>query len=135
MSFIIWDNTLSVNVTEIDVQHKHLVEMINTLHDAVINCEGVGLQEKILIDMVEFANTHFETEEKYMKLFKFQGFDEHHLEHEKFKSKILDLKNLILKHEADITPALLEFLKEWLETHFLDTDQKYIKCFNDNGLH
>ncbi len=35
MSLINWDNTLSVNVAEIDGQHHKLVEMINELHDAM----------------------------------------------------------------------------------------------------
>ena len=35
MSLITWNDTLSIKVEEIDIQHRRLVELINELHDAM----------------------------------------------------------------------------------------------------
>ncbi|MBU1043548.1 MAG: bacteriohemerythrin [Candidatus Omnitrophica bacterium] len=135
MDYIKWHKGLSVNVEEIDNQHKRLIEIINILYSSVIALDSTRLQENILIDMMEFADTHFKTEEKYMERFKFQGLESHRLEHEKFVKKIIKLERVILKSKADARPAMLEFLKDWLESHLLEIDREYIECFNENGLY
>ena len=40
MSLITWDESLSVNVAEIDRQHQKRVAMINELHDAMKSGKG-----------------------------------------------------------------------------------------------
>ncbi len=40
MALIDWDKSLSVNVEEIDQQHKKLIAMINELNEAMRNGKG-----------------------------------------------------------------------------------------------
>ncbi len=35
MPYIEWNSNISVNVADIDTQHKKLVNLINTLHEAM----------------------------------------------------------------------------------------------------
>lgn len=131
MTYIQWSDKFSVQVKEIDEQHKKLIGMINKLHDALFDIE---VQKVVINEMIEYAMIHFETEEKYMEQFQFSGYEEHKKEHGKFTEKAMDIRNAFEMTGCLLTLHILDFLKEWLENHLLNTDMKYVECFKENGL-
>jgi hemerythrin len=134
MSYFSWQESYSVNVQEIDNQHKQLIEMVNTLYEAMATNKGKDVQKSIIYDMVDYAVHHFETEEHYMQRVQFPGFAEHRQEHAKFAAKALDLKERIDRESFILTMEIMAFLRKWLNDHILGTDAKYAKHFNDNGI-
>ncbi len=134
MTYLKWQESFSVNVKEIDEQHRTLVGMVNTLHDAMVANRGRDAHKTIICDMVGYASVHFETEERYMLSSRYPEYLSHKAEHDRFTAKALELKDRA-DHEAFIlTLEIMTFLKEWLQGHILGTDMRYSAHFNRHGV-
>lgn len=128
-----WKDDYSVNVKEIDNQHKHFVGIINQLYEAVQN-QATDKLDNILADLASYAEEHFSTEEKYFDQFNYENSAEHKEEHRKLKQKVSEFVNDKSDDKLGVCFNLLDFLEDWLVDHLAEQDQKYSKCFNDHGL-
>ena len=134
MPLIKWDESLSVKVTEIDVQHKKLVEFINSLHDSMKERKANEALGGILESLVNYAMEHFRTEEKYFDQFGYLKAGQHKREHKDFVNKVAAFKNDFEKGKIMLSLEIMEFLKDWLINHIKKTDMDYSNFFNEKGL-
>jgi hemerythrin len=134
MAYFEWSDDLSVNVKEIDDEHRKLVGMINTLNDAMLSHKGREAQKATIDAMVDYAATHFAREERYMQEFRYQGYQPHRVEHQKFTAKALELQARADGAGFILTLEIVDFLRAWLQNHIMGTDKRYQACFNEHGL-
>ena len=134
MPLITWNDSLSVKVTEIDVQHKKLIDMINTLYDAMKIGKGKNVMGDTLNNLITYTATHFNTEEKYFDFYNYPDKESHILEHKKFTETVTKFKKDFDSGNATISLEVMNFLKDWLTKHINGADKKYTKCFNEHGL-
>ncbi len=130
-----WSQNLSVNIAEIDTQHKRLVDLINQLHDSMKEGKGKEALGKILKELTDYTVYHFSTEEK---LFEKHGYPEgarHKKEHEDLTRQVLDIGGKFSTGKAVITMEVMNFLKEWLNNHIMQVDKKYSQFLNAKGVH
>mgnify|MGYP001398882160 CR=1 FL=1 len=131
---IAWKDEYSVQVKELDDQHKHFVGILNNLYTALQNMELEAKIKPILDDLVAYAVTHFSTEEKYFDMFGYELAGEHKLKHK----ELLDQVNVFMQRYktegTKIIKDLLDFLEDWLVQHLAEYDQKYVQCFKEHGL-
>jgi hemerythrin len=122
MNKIEWDDTLSVWVAEIDMQHKVLITMINHAYNYFIQWEwlDIWVLEKELWRYTEY---HFETEEKIMKSVNYPNTDDHLEEHLNFIFEISKIRESWVSKE-EIVANIISFLGKWLYEHILSTDKK-----------
>lgn len=134
MSYFTWSDALSVNIQIIDDQHKGLIGILNSLHEAHLARKGRDVQKQIIESMLAYAESHFQTEETYMQQYAFPEYHSHKEEHEQFAGKAAQLKERLDEAGFVFTIEILEFLKEWLKNHILVADMKYSDHFKKRGL-
>ncbi len=125
MPFIEWSDRLVTGVREADEQHKKLVNLVNELYDAMKAGKGKEVIDKILNELVSYANYHFNTEETLMSKYGFPELSAHKKEHEGFTAKVKEFLDKKAKGEATLTMEVMTFLKDWLVKHIMGTDKKY----------
>jgi hemerythrin len=134
MAIMKWSDDLSVHVSEIDEQHKNLIDLINSLHDAMLARKGKEVLAETLDKLAAYTVYHFSTEEKYMKDFEYIGLLSHKREHDAFVAKV---ESFIAEYQANklgLSMELMTFLRDWVSNHIKGTDKKYSDTFNKNGL-
>jgi hemerythrin len=129
-----WTEELSVNIEEIDEQHKRLIKMINDFNKALKNGEGRAVVSKILTGMIKYSKIHFSLEEKYMKEFDFPGYDQHKIEHDAFISRTHHLMERHKTNPSAITLETISYLVNWLNHHIRGTDKRYSAFLNSKGI-
>lgn len=134
MALVTWSDKYSMNIKEIDEQHKNLVKMINELHDAMLNARSKEVALGIINNMAEYTQYHFSTEEKYMVQYKYPDYVAHKKEHDRFIQQVGNFKKDYEGGKAGLSFELLNFLKDWLVGHIQESDRKYSPFFNEKGL-
>ena len=124
MALINWSNMLSTGVAEQDNQHKKLIDLINSLNDAMQAGHAADVQGKVLAELVKYTVSHFDYEEKLMAQHKYEDTPAHKAEHAKFVQTAGDLKKKFDSGSAVITNDIMNFLREWLTNHIMKTDKK-----------
>ena len=125
--FVVWSDAYSVEFSEIDEQHKKLVVIAN---DLLQSCKEESSFSKVgfmkaFSKASEYAVSHFQTEEKYMKKTGYPDFDAHKKEHENFLTEVQSAFNKYKESDfASIELAI--FLKRWLLNHIAVKDKQYI---------
>ena len=124
MAFIDWNEKLSVSVSELDEEHKKLIGMINSLHDAMKTGKGKDLLAKILDEMTQYVLKHFANEEKLMPKYEYPEYKQHKAAHDEFVKIVGELRK---KHDAQLLQAgqLMKTLQDWLVSHITTVDKRY----------
>ncbi|MBE9502856.1 MAG: hemerythrin family protein [Proteobacteria bacterium] len=134
MALINWNDNMSVNVAEIDRQHKKLIDLINELYDGMMAGKSNEVLGKVLNELIKYTAEHFSTEERYFEKFNFPGALSHKDDHAELVKKITDFKTTFDAGKMVLSMDVMKFLKGWLTNHIQGTDKKYTTCFNENGL-
>lgn len=120
-----WTDNLSVNIKEIDNQHKKFLELVNELHNAVIAKKSHLVESKIIDSLIEYAFYHFTLEERYLDRSNYPYTEKHKKEHEEFVDKIIKLKKEHDKNKLSFTIKMINFMNNWWVDHVLNSDKKY----------
>jgi hemerythrin len=135
MPLIAWNDEMSVGVRILDEDHKCLVELINELHDGIMNGCSQEVLGPILNRLVGYTEVHFDREEKYFGHTGYPDEASHKLEHHNLTARVRVLRDQ--HRQVDPVALSLEtiaFLKSWLITHIEGCDKKYGPYLNSKGI-
>ena len=134
MSLIQWNDSLIVNIAEIDSQHKRLVEMINDLYEAMRQGKGKEITGDVVKGLVAYASSHFKLEEKYFAQFNYPDSANHKSEHNAFVKRITDFQEKFNKGTMGLSVEIMKFLSDWLTNHIKVSDRKYCPFLVSKGI-
>ncbi len=134
VALINWNDSFSVSVTEIDLQHQKLISMINDLHDAMKARKTKEVLGEIIDGLIDYTEDHFSIEETYFAQFNYPETALHKKEHSDFVAKVKDVKKGFDEERLMLSMDIMNFLKDWLQNHINGTDKKYSQFFNSKGL-
>ncbi len=141
MGLITWNDDLALNISEIDDQHKQLVNIINELFDAMMGGRAFDIIDGILNRLVEYTDYHFATEEKYFDQFQFIESEKHKEEHRYYVEQVNELKKAfdegkMIREGSDnvLSIDLWKLLESWLIDHLKNSDKNYAPLFKKNGV-
>lgn len=134
MAIMSWNNSFSTGIASIDAQHQQLVGFVNELYDAMTKNQGNEVTKRVLNNLVDYTVRHFAHEEQ---LFARTGYPEskaHIAEHEALKKQVGDFGKKFAAGQATVNAELMNFLRNWLTTHILQSDKKYVAHLKSKGV-
>jgi len=124
MGFLKWSNKYSLNVTEIDEQHKKLISLINEMYDAMHVGKGNDIVGAVISELVNYTIYHFNTEELLLQQYGYPHYKEHKEMHDTLSKKARNLKETFDQGNRPTTIDVMLLLMNWLNAHILVEDKK-----------
>ncbi len=129
-----WNKEYSFGLPLIDEEHEKVIEIINEIITAKQHEDFPEKIEEMLREMIDYAWSHFMTEESYMLEFNYPEYQYHKEEHFDFVHKVNSFFDRVVGGDYQLATEMLEYLKQLLVRHIEGTDRKYIECFARHGL-
>jgi hemerythrin len=125
VSILEWDKRFVLGVTFIDRDHKRLVDLLNEIHDDIINCSSQEALGAVIVQLIDYATNHFAAEENSMAYHEYGDLPSHKEEHLKFCRMVAAFLDGSRAGKDDSSLDILSFLGNWLFDHILQTDSAY----------
>ena len=122
MKNIIWDDSLNVDVEEINEDHRRLVDLFNILSHSVAEGDSAEYIEAVLEELINCTIWHFSHEERLMLLYKYEGLKEHKEEHGELIKSVRTLQKKFHKENKLLTNEDIDYLANWLTEHIVGYD-------------
>jgi len=129
-----WSPALQVGHSEIDRQHRKLIEIANRLNSAMHSGHGRDVSGGILQELVDYTVNHFGFEENLMHTHGYVNRESHLEEHRKLIQSVTDFKQQFDSGKASISIELMGFIRDWLVNHILKVDRALARDLASRGL-
>lgn len=133
MKFIEWTADMSVGVEALDGHHQMIIECLNNLHPLL---DADGRNDDVLAVMAkleDFVLVHFSEEEQEMKRAGYPGWREHKALHDRMYDVVFSLKSDLAQGDKVDARRLFALIEDWLVTHILGEDRKYVPYLADHS--
>lgn len=134
-----WKDRYSLNIEEIDEQHKRLMEIGKRAYDIAIINDGYDRYDEILniIDeLLEYTKYHFGYEENLLKKYNYEHIHAQEEEHSFYVYKINQIASRedIDDNQKKVILEIIDFLSEWITSHIMLSDREYSIYLKEKGL-
>lgn len=121
---ITWDDSLSVDVEEIDDDHRKLVDLFNILGHSVAEGNSTEYIEAVLEELICCTIWHFRHEERLMVRYKYDGIEQHKAEHNELIEGVRAMQQMFHDENRLPTSDDIDYLSEWLTGHIVGQDMR-----------
>ncbi|OHD60498.1 MAG: hypothetical protein A2014_04090 [Spirochaetes bacterium GWF1_49_6] len=135
MVFIEWREELNTNIALIDSQHKKLIGIINTLHEAMNHGKGGQALDAVFAELESYTAVHFTDEEKLLAAHQYPELDAQKTQHHDFIEQLARHRKNFENGQMLVSLDVLNFLRDWLIKHIKYLDMKYVPFLTSKGVH
>ena len=125
IQYLKWDDNYAVGIALFDEQHKKIMELLNSLLDAVKQTGKTEQCSVIITELVSQSAQHFAAEEAAMKKYNYPYYKKHLEGHTDIKMKIGELHQKCVEGDMPQTIEILKFMTHWMDSHLKDVDMNY----------
>ncbi|MFZ5912499.1 MAG: bacteriohemerythrin [Chloroflexota bacterium] len=125
MTTIIWDpEKMSTGVPGVDAQHQEWIRRYNSFCDAITQGKGMEEVKRTLNFFIEYADTHFNYEEKVMAERHCRTAEANRAAHENMRQILAGFNGYVAQHGYSIMEmqGLRLQMEKWLINHILNID-------------
>jgi hemerythrin-like metal-binding protein len=123
MELIKLEDSLKLDIPEIDCQHERLIGLINLLHEAMVQGAGRAVLDERLSQLLVHTQEHFSYEEQLMLQHNYPEIDAHRVEHHRLLQHLLDLIDRYKNGDLLLSFAIVLELKGWAVVHIEKSDK------------
>jgi hemerythrin len=124
-NLVIWSDEISLQLPEVDDQHRVLIDIINQIWRQLVHPAAEGTSVVPLLEELQtYTETHFTAEEQLMAGFGYPHLERHRVAHREFVGYIQHARE---EYESGkpVAMELLRFLNDWLIHHIKVVDRDY----------
>ena len=125
MAHIQWKDRYNINFREIDAQHQGLLDLLNELSDNLDGRKHPDTVSHIFEALGDYAQTHFSSEERYMRAAGYPKLSQHCQEHVYFVNRVKELSRSYDPADPRVVDETATFLRDWYMNHIIKVDQEY----------
>jgi len=129
-----WGEDLVNGVRMLDGQHRLLVELLNTLGQAIDQRQSAENATNLLTKLIDGARLHFATEERLMQAVAYPAYRRHKSEHDALLERVLAAQRQLAAGQGIVNSAFVAFLREWLTQHIQEADARLGSYLRGKGL-
>ncbi|MBN8527332.1 MAG: hemerythrin family protein [Planctomycetes bacterium] len=124
MPTIAWADDLAIDDSQIDFQHRQLIDTMGDLEDALAAGDRVRVAETMPFLRL-YAQVHFADEERALELIAWPQLAEHREMHRGFGRRLDELDGAVRRGDLAAGTTLLGFLAAWLAGHIRGADRAF----------
>jgi hemerythrin len=121
---ISWDDSLNVDVEEINDDHHKLVNLFNILSQAVEEGDSIDYVDAVLEELITCTIWHFRHEERLMVRYKYDEMELHKAEHNDLIEGVRAMQQMLREENRLPTSEDFEYLADWLTRHIVGQDMR-----------
>lgn len=121
-----WNESLSVCIPEIDIEHQNFIRLVNELNEAIVARAGIARISSCMQAILVDAAAHFSHEEALFREWNYPDAESHAKKHEQITLALREIMGHFERGglECELIEAGLK-VKAVLIEHLLSEDMKY----------
>ena len=124
MNLIAWRDEFSLGVESVDVEHREMIALINSLDEAMQQGASQDTVVETLGEIYARIASHFALEEKIMRDAGYERLAAHKSDHERLLDRLLDVIDSVDEEGRYDRADLSDYLNSWFSVHFRVHDAK-----------
>ena len=116
MHLYTWKKEYSLDVEELDLQHKNLLAMINKL--IMFQNESKAIVRRLIDEVIAYAEFHFLSEDNIMMITHYDGFEQNQKVHKMLLKKLRNQYTHYVNGQIELKEIIV-FMARWLIDHII----------------